>query len=266
MANPPERDGWDDGDAAEYVLGTLDATERRAAARLAATDARFAEAVRAWEARLDALTEGLTETEPVAPPSVVWPAIAARLPGGALRGGAAEGAEVVELRRRLRYWRGTTGLAASLAALLAVAVIVPKDRWAPEGLFPQPGPATLRQAEAPPAQTGPQGTYVAVLQPGGAAPAFVAEVDLAAGTLSLRPIRPEPAPEGRVYEMWVVGGGRDAPVSLGLLADGGELPLDALAGPTDGSVLAVSVEPPGGSPTGLPTGDVVFTGELIRAD
>lgn len=264
MANLPDRESWDDGDAAEYVLGTLDAEERRAAARLEANDAGFAFAVRAWQGRLDALTEGLAEAEPVDPPSVVWPAIAARLPGGALgaaTGAAGAGAEVVELRQRLRYWRGTTGIAAAIAAMLAVGVIVPRDRWAPEGLFPQP-PA--QQAEAP--SDAARGTYVAVLQPGGAAPAFVAEVNLATSSISLRPLRPEPAPEGRVYEMWVVGGGRAAPVSLGLLAEGGDLPLDALAGPTDGSVLAVSVEPPGGSPTGAPTGDVVFTGELIRAD
>lgn len=263
MANLHDRDGsdggWDDGDAAEFVLGTLDAEERREASRLAATDAGFAGAVRAWEGRLNALTEGLADAEPVEPPSVVWPAIRARLPGEALGGGRSDGAEVVELRQRLRYWRATTGLATALAALLAIGVILPKERWAPDGLFPQP-PA--QQAQVP----ASLGSYVAVLQPGGAAPAFVAEVNLATNSISLRPLRPAPAPEGRVYEMWVVGGGRAAPVSLGLLADGGQLPLDALAGPTDGSVLAVSVEPPGGSPTGAPTGDVVFTGELIRAD
>ena len=51
MANLPDRESWDDGDAAEYVLGTLDAEERRAAARLEANDAGFAFAVRAWQGR-----------------------------------------------------------------------------------------------------------------------------------------------------------------------------------------------------------------------
>ena len=34
------------------------------------------------------------------------------------------------------------------------------------------------------------------------------------------------------------------------------------AGPA-GGLLAVSVEPPGGSPSGAPTGPIVYTGELV---
>ena len=61
------------------------------------------------------------------------------------------------------------------------------------------------------------------------------------------------------------GGGN--PRSLGLLkADGvtvldrRRLPPALLAGGT--ALLAVSVEPPGGSPTGVPTGPVVYAGKL----
>ena len=150
---------------------------------------------------------------------------------------------------RDRWWKGATGLAAALAAMLAIGLILP-----PGVIGPRPGP------------TGPAGTWYAVLQPGEEQPAFVAEVDLAAGTISLRPLRAPAPPEGRDYEMWVLGGGRAQPVSLGLLGQGGRLPLDALEGPVGDSTLAVSVEPAGGSPTGQPTGPVVFTGELIRAD
>jgi anti-sigma-K factor RskA len=45
------------------------------------------------------------------------------------------------------------------------------------------------------------------------------------------------------------------------------VPLDRL--PPDlvrqGSVLAISLEPTGGSPTGAPTGPVLFTGTLVEA-
>jgi anti-sigma-K factor RskA len=34
--------------------------------------------------------------------------------------------------------------------------------------------------------------------------------------------------------------------------------------PAPGGVLAVSLEPPSGSPTGLPTGPVLFQGKVIR--
>ncbi|MDF2235783.1 anti-sigma factor [Albimonas sp. CAU 1670] len=272
MANPPDENmtaaPWEDADAAEYVLGTLDAAERRAAGARMGSDPAFAQAVRAWEGRLSPLAGIAADARPAIPPAWVWPAIEARLPGAAPSASAAPSAapavaprreaEIIDLRARLRYWRGTAAVATVAAAAMLALLIVPP------GVVPfdprsAPGPV----AEGPPAEAG---TWVAVLQPGGDAPAYVAEVNLAAGTLSLRPLRPTPPPAGRVYEMWAVGGDRAQPVSLGLLGQGGEVPLDALGGPVAGAVLAVSVEPEGGSPTGQPTGDVVFTGELIRAD
>jgi anti-sigma-K factor RskA len=67
-----------------------------------------------------------------------------------------------------------------------------------------------------------------------------------------------PAAEGGlVHELWLIAG-ETAPVSLGLI-DGAEatLPAPTL---TSGVVLAVSLEPAGGSPTGAPTGPVLVTG------
>ena len=52
-------------------------------------------------------------------------------------------------------------------------------------------------------------------------------------------------------------GPADAPVTLTLSGD-----LAGLAKNT--SVLAVSLEPPGGSTTGLPTGPVIGTGKLTN--
>ncbi|MDO8882325.1 MAG: anti-sigma factor [Pseudotabrizicola sp.] len=68
-----------------------------------------------------------------------------------------------------------------------------------------------------------------------------------------------PAPDGQTHELWVIAPGA-APVSLGLL---GVDPLDVeYPRPPAGWVLAVSVEPAGGSPTGAPTGPVILTAEL----
>lgn len=67
------------------------------------------------------------------------------------------------------------------------------------------------------------------------------------------------APEGQTHELWVIAPGA-APVSLGLL---GSDPLDVeYPRPPAGWILAVSVEPAGGSPTGAPTGPVILTAEL----
>lgn len=67
------------------------------------------------------------------------------------------------------------------------------------------------------------------------------------------------APAGQVHELWIIAPGA-APVSLGLLT---EAPLTLrYPEPPGGWVLAVSVEPAGGSPTGAPTGPVILTAEI----
>jgi hypothetical protein len=69
--------GETDTFAAEFVLGTLDADERRAAHALLASDNSFAERVHLWERRLGEL---YLMVEPVEPVTDVWPRIKARMP------------------------------------------------------------------------------------------------------------------------------------------------------------------------------------------
>lgn len=67
------------------------------------------------------------------------------------------------------------------------------------------------------------------------------------------------AGDGQVHELWVIAPGA-APVSLGLLSD---QPLKVTyPKPPAGWILAVSVEPQGGSPTGQPTGPVILVAEI----
>ena len=68
-----------------------------------------------------------------------------------------------------------------------------------------------------------------------------------------------PAVAGQVHELWVIAPGA-APVSLGLLQD--DPLIVAYPTPPAGWVLAVSVEPEGGSPTGQPTGPVILTAQV----
>jgi anti-sigma-K factor RskA len=79
------------------------------------------------------------------------------------------------------------------------------------------------------------------------------------GTLRVTRVAGTPAPAGQTHELWLIAPGA-APVSLGLL---GVDPLTVeYPRPPAGWVLAVSVEPSGGSPTGAPTGPVILTAEL----
>lgn len=67
------------------------------------------------------------------------------------------------------------------------------------------------------------------------------------------------AERGRVHELWLIAG-QAAPVSLGLI-DAVEVDL-TVPGLEPGMVLAVSLEPAGGSTTGAPTGPVLVTGVI----
>jgi anti-sigma-K factor RskA len=64
------------------------------------------------------------------------------------------------------------------------------------------------------------------------------------------------APAGQVHELWIIAPGA-APVSLGLLQDQ-PLVVDYPT-PPEGWLFAVSVEPAGGSPRGLPSGPVILS-------
>jgi anti-sigma-K factor RskA len=144
---------------------------------------------------------------------------------------------VVSLRRSVRRWRFASLAAAAAAVVLAVFVAVERSR---------------------PVQT----EYVAMLTPDGGAPAFVLTVDTASNTLSIRRVVEEAPVTGRSYELWAVEPGQQA-VSLGVV-DTVNYSRDLPYAP-DGLVFAISDEPAGGSPTGVATGPIVYSGPLVPA-
>ena len=84
--------------AAEYALGTLDASERAEAERLIVSDTAFAAQVAYWERRLALLAEAVDGVEP---PDSVWQNIIAGLRGAAVLAGTPSGsAEIVYLTRK----------------------------------------------------------------------------------------------------------------------------------------------------------------------
>ncbi len=240
--------------AAEYVLGTLDADERARVELMLETDPPFATLVHAWEKKLGELHHMV---DPVEPPAHVWRHIVARLdgaPAAAAPGGG--GADVIDLTKRLRRWRGAAVVSGALAASLMMFVAVKET--APHLL-----PGFMRPAE--PAQR-----FVAVLQEGNGSPGFVMTVDLKSKSFSVRKVGGD-APAGRSYQMWFVhpsfAGG---PRSLGVFGAGVPDVKTTLAQYSDdiinNATYAVSIEPLGGSPTGSPTGPVPYHGKLIEVD
>jgi anti-sigma-K factor RskA len=229
-----------EGVAGEYVLGTLPADERAAFARALERDASLRAIVADWEARLSPLADAVPA---LVPDPRVWDAIEARIGAGSTERPSARpaeegGARILRLERGLRRWRIAAGMAGALAAGLALWIAAP--RFAPDGQ-----------------------RYLAVVDRGGTLPALIVRVDLGDGTVQVRSFSTE-APPDRSLQLWYVGA--DAPPrSLGLLTDAARLSLPAsLPGAAEGGTLAVSVEPKGGSPTGAPTGPVVYSGRLVR--
>ncbi len=217
--------------AAGYVAGTLRGPARRRFEVLLAAHPALRAAVHEWQRRLMPLTVAIA---PVAPPPRVWAAIEQRLwPAPA----------ATPWWQRLALWRAFSGVA--LAAVVGLAVLV---------------------ATPPPAQP----PVVVVLQSTGGLPAlagsFVASFSGDGRAVVARPVTPVALQDDRVLELWWARA-TGAPTSLGLIrADGvtvlrhGQFPQGLKASGIDH--MAVSVEPPGGSPTGAPTGPVVFAGKL----
>lgn len=107
-------------------------------------------------------------------------------------------------------------------------------------------------------------TPIAHLAVKGAAPSVIAALSRDRSTLELRPARPIVAGPLQSYELWVIPPG-GAPLSLAVLGqvDGTlRVPEGHRSQLRKGAMLAITVEPAGGSPTGGPTGPVILSGAI----
>jgi anti-sigma-K factor RskA len=217
--------------AADYVLGTMRAGARRRFEALLPSHVELRRATAAWQERLMPLTASI---DPVQPPGDVWRRISDRLDR---RKSVVAGAW-----QRLSFWRSVSAFAGVAAIALAV-------------LLASPRPA------APP--------VVVVLAPteaaasGSAAAPIVASISGDGATLVTRPIVPVALRPDRSLELWAVPRDGTAPRSLGVLPSGSGATV-AIRGKVLAGVdtLAVTVEPLGGSPSGAPTGPIVYAGKF----
>jgi anti-sigma-K factor RskA len=240
-----------DGLAAEYVVGSLAATERAQVAARRNTDAVLSKAIEDWEKRLGTLSDELPGIEP---PSHIFAGIAKRLWED--EGRTIETAEVIPLRRSARRWKGLAVGAGALAACLALIVV-----WLSENL---PGNPTSLVAELHRSTDGPTADESAK---SAGPPGFVVSLDLSAHTIKVTPVAARPT--SRRYQLWLTQGGSVTPSSLGIVSQS-EPTTSAwrrLASPVDlvNATLSISLEPEGGSPTGSPSGPIVFIGKLVPA-
>ncbi|KZC21761.1 MULTISPECIES: anti-sigma factor [Rhodanobacter] len=224
---------------AEYVLGVLDAAARAAVEREIRDDPQAAAAVAAWQRRLMPLTD---EVEASTPAPYVWarirdalqlaePAVPRPRPG---------------LWNNLNLWRWL-GLGASVVATASVVVMLAQPHRATT-------PTTTRA-----------GYMAATIEQDNGVTGWTATMDLQHARMIVVPATPVAFAPGRTPQLWLIPPG-EKPVSLGVIARDRPtsiaLRADLLARLDARALLAVSVEPSGGSPTGQPTGPVVAKGAI----
>jgi anti-sigma-K factor RskA len=197
-------------------------------------------------------------TERVAPPLVIPPDVEPKFEPKVERS-----ANVVQLARRVSRWRRMTVVMGAIAALLALYIGL--AQFAP-GLVPLGPRAPVVAQSTAPAQLGAR--LVAVLQQDPTAPAFLLTVDPQSRTLVVRRVSATPE-AGRSYELWLISSQFPAPKSLGVVGND-EFTQRPIPGNFDVATLraasyAVSLEPAGGSPSGVPTGPVLFTGKIVES-
>jgi len=243
--------GGEDRDllAGEYALGLLAGAERAAAEKLLADDPDFRDRVAFWTGRFAPL---LDETAPATPRPAVWAGIEQRI--AALAGsGEPEigGSNIYVLRRRVSMWRGLSVGASAIAASLALFVMMQAPPPAP--------PATPVPIAAAP--------LVAVMEAESSAAKLVATFDPASGSLIVTPAAGIHAVPGRGHELWLIPAD-GKPRAMAMVKPGAPLrmtvPAAMLVHMKADVTLALSVEPAGGSRTGLPTGPVIAAGKLLR--
>lgn len=217
---------------AEYALGLLTAAEHeRLGARLR-TDAALRADLRFWRTRLASLDAQFAET---AAPAAVLPKIERRLFGTEAKAG---------FWNSLLVWRSLAGAAAAVA-VIAIGINLTTPKVDPKLFASQ---------------------LVAALQAEGSNVSFVALYDPTSGSVRLTALSGDAVPD-KDFELWAIEG-TNAPVSMGVIPINAraevKIPAAALTGWGAGTVLAVTLEQKGGSPTGAPQGPIVAKGAATQ--
>jgi anti-sigma-K factor RskA len=222
--------------AAAYVLGTLRGRARDRFDALLRYDYDLRRTVASWEERLTPMAVAAQE---IAPPARVWQSISRRIGD---RAGSAG------WWTHLAFWRGLAVAGTSCALALAVFV----------GTAPRPEPPMA---------------MVAVMNDEKGLPALVVSwppmKSMRDPYIRVKVVQEHPVMDaGTSWEMWMMPDSKGAPVSLGLITTDRDqvMKLDPALVARMGNAwaIAMSVEPAKGSPTGTPTGPVLFKGRCVK--
>ena len=217
--------------AGEYALGLLTGAARRRFERLLMERPALRAELTLWEERFAALNLKL---RPVEPPGYLWWRLLGRVR-----------AEAQPRREKLRntFWRTW-----AVAATVVLAVFL------------------VAQRVLPPAEQKP--SEFALVSDAKGQPLWLVSVHPEANRIDMKALTDRTPPAGKSYELWMLPG-EGTPVPMGLMNSTGlaseTVNPEILAKLAAAKGLAISLEPQGGSPTGLPTGPVLWTANLVAS-
>lgn len=241
--NTPADEGNHNLRYAEYVLGVLDADTRAEVAREVMVSDEAATAVALWQRRLLPLADTIAD---VTPPPYVWARIHDALQLDAPARAATPARKGLWNNLPVWHWLGM-GATAAAVALLVVVNLPPRA----------PAPVETQA-----------GYMAATIQQDNGSTGWTATMDPQRRRMVVVPATPVAFEPGKAPELWLIPAG-GKPISVGMIAldKPTTIALDpalvARLGTT--ALLAVSVEPTGGSPTGQPTGAVIAKGAINAA-
>ena len=216
--------------AAELALGLLEGDDRAAALRRQLSEPAFAREVEQWRDHFATLFAGSAER---VPPATVAARIEAHLDRPSSPARTTPG-----------FWRPLAMASSLLAASLTGLLLVRPD--ATPGIIAAPQAQMVAAMALSDGKTAPLAAYYDPAQK------------------MVRMPGPMPIPANRSAQLWAIHDGQP-PIPLGLFhVVGNTVVAEAktLKAIPAGTMLAISFEPIGGSPTGKPTGPVVASGAL----
>ena len=243
--------------AGEYVLGVLDAMQRRALEQRIARDPAFADEVAVWETHLVSLAN---EINPVPVPEYVWARISSELGFGPAPRTPVQ-PQPTSLWNNVGAWRWLSVGGFATAAICLVALLN-AVRDPQHGVTPQAPTVVTTPAPVQPPAASAQMAATLTREDGGTG--YVATMDAATKRITVTSLQPA-MPGDKVPELWLIPTDGVAR-SLGVFADSAtqsaQIPDDYLALLGTEAILAITMEPPGGAPGGVATGSVVAKGGI----
>ena len=216
--------------ASEYVLGTMQGGARRRFERVMMESYKARQAVWDWEQQINPLAQSV---KAVQPPKRVWQKIQQRI----------KPQDQSTAWFSLKWWQGFSALTTAFALVLVVLITQ------------QPAPVLMHD-------------QLALFNDDSDQPLWLVSGSSESGQLSIKPINTQAvAVDNKAFELWMLPTSGQ-PKSLGLMPVSNKetkmvLSPQLLSILQNSKGLAISIEPKGGSPTGLPTGPVVYQAPLI---